>query len=480
MGPHTTNPYRLLPAVTDVLARQDVAALGARVPRELVTTFVQELLSEWRAAIAAGELDAEGVRARLERDDLLHGLLARVRREEGAGVVPAVNATGIVLHTGLGRAPVHTEAAEAMASAARGYCVLELERFGGERNRRDDRLSVLLQRLTGAEAAIAVNNNAAAVLLALNTFAAGRGTVVSRGELVEIGGSFRMPDVMERAGTRLVEVGTTNRTRIADFRAAVEAPGSAENGSGNGVGLLMKVHTSNFRQVGFTEEVSAAELAALARELGVVAAFDLGSGWLDGTDGVSVPALADEPRVDEAVASGIDLVLFSGDKLLGGPQAGLVVGSASAVGAMRANPMYRALRLDKVALAGLERTLELHLAGRAAEIPARALMGRAAAALEEEARGIAEELARQGYTVRVGAGGSQPGSGSAPGTEIPTSLVRVTRAGTSTAELAARLRAATPPVFARIQDDELLLDPRTLLPGDRASLVAAFAGLAEG
>jgi len=453
------NPYRALPAVEEAL--EGLRALEPRVGRPLLVAFVQAALAGLRGRIAAERLDAAAVGRLLACGELARAVEARVRAEEGAGIRPAVNAAGVVLHTGLGRAPVHPEAARAMERAARGYCVLEVDRSSGERGQRDARLGELFARLTGAEAGIAVNNNAAAVLLALNTFAAGRETVVSRGELVEIGGSFRMPAVMERAGTRLVEVGTTNRTRLEDYRAAI----------GPGTGLVLKVHTSNFRVVGFTEEADLTELVELGHERGVPVVFDVGSGLVEepGAD------LGDEPRVRGAVASGADLVTFSGDKLLGGPQAGLLVGRAEAVERARRNPLYRALRLDKVALAGLEATVGLLLAGRGAELPVRRMLARGAEELEAVARELAARLGGiAGLAVTVEADASQPGSGSAPGVLLPTRVVRVRAAELSADELAARLRAAEPPVFARIQDGALLLDPRTLLEGDADAVVGAF------
>jgi L-seryl-tRNA(Ser) seleniumtransferase len=358
---------------------------------------------------------------------------------------------------------VHPEVAEAMAEAAKSYCVLEVDRASGERNQRDDRLGELLVRLTGAEAAIGVNNNAGAVLLLFQTFAGGKEAIVSRGELVEIGGSFRVPDVMARAGAQLVEVGTTNRTRIGDYERALTAR----------TGLLVKVHTSNFRLVGFTEDVSPSEIAALGKDRGIPTAFDLGSGLLETS---LAPQLGGEPLVREAVASGVDAVCFSGDKLLGAPQAGLLVGKRAAIEALRRNPIYRALRLDKVALAGLERTLELLLQGRGAELPVRRMLAQSA----DEIRPAAQELARQlgsiaGLSTSVEAAGSEPGSGSAPGVEIPTFVVKLTHAKQSPSSLASRLRAGDPPVFARIQGDAILLDPRTLLPGDADDLVRAVA-----
>ncbi|MFT5285432.1 MAG: L-seryl-tRNA(Ser) seleniumtransferase [Planctomycetota bacterium] len=394
---------------------------------------------------------------------------ARVAEELGAGVVPVVNATGVVLNTGLGRAPVHAEAAEAMALAARSYCVLEVDRRSGKRNQRDDRLSELLVRLTGAEAGIAVNNNAAAVVLCLQTFAGGnRETILSRGELVEIGGSFRMPDVMERAGTRLREVGTTNRTRASDYEKAIT----------DQTGLLLKVHTSNFRVEGFTEELDTAGLAELGKRHNITAIYDLGAGLLECAGAQPLSFLPDEPLVRDSVESGLDAVSFSGDKLLGGPQAGLIVGKRDAIRALRSNPMYRALRLDKVGLAGLEKTLELHLAGRADEVPSRAMMLRTEADVRTQADDLAKKLnAMDGITATVAADQSQPGSGSAPGVFLPTFAIRVVHAKIKVDRLSALLRRGTPSVFCRIKDGAALLDPRTLLPGDGKRLLQAFEAL---
>ncbi len=471
MTTRETNPFRLLPSVEDVLATPEVAGLVARVGRELVTDLARDVLASWRTAIQAGELDAPGVTERLERGDLARSLAKRVEREEKAGLVSVVNAAGVVLHTGLGRAPVHPEAAAAMERTARGYGTLEVERFSGRRNRRDDRLSELITRLVGGEAAIVVNNNAAAVLLLLNTFAAGRETVVSRGELVEIGGSFRMPDVMERANTRLAEAGTTNRTRARDFETAVTREGAD-------VGLLLKVHTSNYRVVGFTEEIEADELAQLGKRLGVTTAFDLGSGLFEPDGAVPLTGVLREPLVREAMQSDVDVVCFSGDKLLGGPQAGILVGAKPAIDALRANPMYRALRLDKVAIAGLEATFALYLAGRGDEVPARAML----AMPPESLRPVAEEIAREldgleGLAAEVIDDASQPGSGSSPDVYLPSPVVRVTPAERSAEQLAAALRAGDPPVFTRIHEDRVLVDPRTLLEGDLERLLAAFRAL---
>jgi len=465
------NAYRSLPSVDEALRRPALRALEARVGRALLAELIARELDAWRARIRASELDAAALARALGAGELEAQVARAVDDETRAGVVPAVNATGVVLHTGLGRAPVHPEVAAAMARAAAGYCVLELDRASGERNQRDQRLGALLARLTGAEAGIGVNNNAAAAYLLVHTFAAGREAIVSRGELVEIGGSFRVPDVLRAAGVTLVEVGTTNRTRRADFERAITPR----------TGLLMKVHTSNFRLVGFTEEVAMDELAALGRERSLPTAFDLGSGRVEAAGARPLDMLGGETLVREAVGSGIEVVSFSGDKLLGGPQAGLVVGKAERIAALRANPIYRAVRLDKVALAGLEVTLGLLLAGRGDELPTRAMLCATAAELHPRARRLADALARlPGLAASVVEEQSEPGSGSAPGEHLPTFAVRVAREGTAPDRLSALLRAADPPVFARVRDGAVLLDPRTLLAGDEERIVAVLARIAAG
>ena len=466
----STRAYRSLPSVDEALRRPAVRALEARVGRELLAQLVSCELERWRARIRAAELDAASLARALGEGELEAAVARAVDDETRRGVVPAVNATGVVLHTGLGRAPVHPEVAAAMARVAAGYCVLELDRGSGERNQRDERLGVLLARLTGAEAGIAVNNNAAAAYLTVHTFATGREAIVSRGELVEIGGSFRVPDVLRAANVELVEVGTTNRTRLADFERAITPR----------TGLLMKVHTSNFRLVGFTEEVAMDELAALGRARAIPTAFDLGSGRIEASGARPLDMLGGETLVRDAVASGIEVVCFSGDKLLGGPQAGLLVGSAARMAALRQNPLYRAMRLDKVALAGLEATLGLLLAGRGDELPARAMLCASAEELLPRARRLADALARlPGLGATVVEELSEPGSGSAPGEHLPTFAVRVVHSLGAPDRLAARLRAGEPPVFARVRDGALLFDPRTLLPGDEERIVAALARIAS-
>ena len=341
------NPFRALPSVDEAMRLvTEGGGPGAELPAAVLTEIVQDSLAALRVTIKKDGLDAARVTQHLESHSFALALDAACMVEAGRGVVPAVNATGVVLHTNLGRAPVHREVAERMAAAASGYCVLEVDRFSAKRNERDARLGALLARATGAEAGIAVNNCAAAAFLMMQTFASDKEAIVSRGELVEIGGSFRVPDVMAQAGARLVEVGSTNRTRVADYERAIT----------DETGLLMKVHTSNFRVVGFTEEADPADLAALGKSRGIISAWDLGSGRLEAEGTRSMDIVGDETVVREAVASGIDVVAFSGDKLLGGPQAGLIVGRREAIRAIRKNPIYRAMRLDKVSLAAVSYT----------------------------------------------------------------------------------------------------------------------------
>jgi L-seryl-tRNA(Ser) seleniumtransferase len=379
--------------------------------------------------------------------------------EDRGSLRPVLNATGVVLHTNLGRAPLAQEAIDAMARVAGGYSNLEFDLERGERGSRYDHCVGLLTRLTGAEDALVVNNNAAALVLALNTIALGRPVLVSRGELVEIGGGFRIPEMLERAGAVLVEVGTTNRTRLADYRKAAEMRGPA---------ALLKVHRSNFRIEGFTEEASLEELAGLARELGVPLVQDLGSGLFVEPAELGLP---DEPRARESLAAGADLVCVSGDKALGGPQAGIVVGRATLVQAMRRNPLTRALRVDKGTLAALEVTLRLSLdpAVARARIPALRMIATGPEELTGRAAALAAALGTPGgASVRVAAGSSVVGGGTFPGVELPGATVRVAPpdGAADASALAAALRAGDPPVVARVDEGELVLDLRTIAPED--------------
>jgi L-seryl-tRNA(Ser) seleniumtransferase len=445
------DPRRGLPAVDRLAA--SVRELTPKLPDWAVVAGAREALEQERERLAEGGdslADLSPVAAEYAR-----ALAAPHPRR-------VVNATGIVLHTNLGRAPMAPGAAAAAAAAASTYTDLELDVASGRRGDRLGPVAAKLRLLSGAEAALAVNNNAAAVLLALESLARGREVVVSRGELVEIGGSFRVPEIMERAGVRLVEVGSTNRTHASDYERAIR-PATA---------LLLKVHRSNFEMRGFVAEVALPELAAIARARGLPLVEDLGSGTL-----VEVPGLPAEAHAPSRLRLGADLVCFSGDKLLGGPQAGIVLGRREAVLAMRRSPLARALRLDKLSLAALDWTLGACLEGRAGrEIPALRQLLATPGELEERARHLAARLARaagDGAAVSVAAERSPVGGGSLPGFELEGHVVVLAVAGGAEG-FAASLRGAPVPVLARVRDDRVLIDVRTLLDGEEALVEAAL------
>jgi len=378
-----------------------------------------------------------------------------------------VNATGVVLHTNLGRAPLSRSTREAMARAGGGYSNLEFDLEAGVRGTRYAHCVNLLREITGAADALVVNNNAAAVVLALNTLAQGREVLVSRGELVEIGGGFRIPDMISRSGARLREVGTTNRTRLEDYRKA------GEDGSS---GAILKVHRSNFRISGFTEEAGLEELADLARELGVFLFHDLGSGLLADPSILGLPA---EPRAPGSLRKGAHAVAISGDKLLGGPQAGILLGEAEVMGQMRRNPLTRAFRVDKVTLAGLEATLRHYLDPEEAlrEIPVLRMIGLPLEVLEARTRRAAEVLAGPGMEVRVQEGAGVVGGGTYPGVQLPGWTLRIRISGMAAGDVAHRLRKGDPPVVARLDEDELVLDLRTVDPAEDTIVVEALRAL---
>lgn len=419
----------------------------ADTPHAVAVEAARSVVAEARASIlAGGELPADLASVVVAR-------AAELRRRRLRGVL---NATGVVLHTNLGRAPLAAEVVDAVVDVARGYANVELELGDGQRGGRLRGVAEPLCALTGAEDAIAVNNGAAAVLLVLTALAHGRGVVVSRGELVEIGGSFRVPDVISAGGARLVEVGTTNRTRAKDFEDAVDED----------TALLLRVHPSNFRQVGFTERPDRSELVALAQRTGRPLVEDLGSGLL-GAAPVPGMGLEDE-AADVAIRAGVDLVVFSGDKLLGGPQAGLIVGRRELVQRCRKHPMYRALRLDKLGLVALEATLRMYREGRADAVPARAMLGRDADRLRREA----ERIARAVPGARVRPALSVSGGGALPGQGLATQVVEVPASGAE--DLARKLRLGEPAVVVRVARGALVIDPRTLLDGQHEPLISAL------
>jgi L-seryl-tRNA(Ser) seleniumtransferase len=441
-----------------------VADLGERdpsLPQWTLAPAAREALARVRGEIARGG----GI---LDHENVIAEALGRARAAAAPAPRPVLNATGVVLHTNLGRAPLAEGAARAAAAAASGYADLELDLATGRRGRRGARIAEKLVQLTGAEAATAVNNCAAAVMLALDTLARGREVVVSRGELVEIGGSFRVPDIMARAGVRLVEVGTTNRTHARDYERAI----------GPETALLLKVHRSNFELRGFVSEVGLPELVAIGQRAGVPVLEDLGSATVVDLTGRGFPR---ESYAPSRLAAGADLVCFSGDKLLGGPQSGLVLGRREHVEAMNANPLARALRLDKMTLAALDWTLGALLEpSPERHIPALASLLAPIDVLRDRARALAERLGKiaavQGGAWQVACEPDRApvGGGTLPSLELDTWVVAV-RGGDGPDALAARLRAADPPVVARVRDDALLLDVRTVPDG----VLAALAGSLE-
>lgn len=428
---------RALPSIEQLLHRPSLAPKLASIPRA--------------RAVAALRLAVDRVRIRLLRgdprpfedadvDDALRTLATPNLR-------PVINATGVVLHTNLGRAPLAPEAVARMAEVARGYSNLEYDLDEGERGSRYAPLVGLLKSLTGAEDALVVNNCAGAVLLVLSALCAGREGIVSRGELVEIGGGFRMPDVMRQSGARLVEVGTTNRTRLSDYEAALTPE----------TGALVKVHRSNFELVGFTESVSVAELAALGRKHGVPVFHDLGSGALVPFTG---PGLAHETTVRDSVAAGADVVAFSGDKLLGGPQAGIIVGRKELLARVKKHPLTRALRVDKMTVAALEATLELYRDGRPEAVPTWRLLTQTPEELRARAERLLALLEARGVPARVREVSGQVGGGSMPLVRLPSFGCVLTVGGPE--EFVERLRGARVPVIARLSDGEVILDVRCL------------------
>jgi L-seryl-tRNA(Ser) seleniumtransferase len=442
-----------LPSISSLIADPRLAEL----PHALRVRAARLVVDEARAVVLAGGSLPEDMAGRAaERAALLRrGALRRV-----------INATGIVIHTNLGRAPMAEEAVAAAADVARGYANLEMTLDDGRRGGRLSGMAEHAIALSGAEAALGVNNNAAAVMMALTALAHGREVLVSRGELVEIGGSFRVPDIVSAGGAKLVEVGTTNRTRVSDYAAAITER----------TALILRVHPSNFKQVGFTQRPERSELVELGAERGIQVVEDLGSGLMG--PALQVAGHSSDPAAEDsvarAVAAGVDLVCFSCDKLLGGPQAGVVVGRSGSVAALRDHPIYRAMRLDKMTLAALETTLRMIREGRADEIPVRAMLARTPAECGEIARRIAGAV--EGAEVEEDV--SYSGGGALPGEALPTAVV-VLRGGDLEARSAA-LRQLEPPIVVRVARDALVVDPRTLLPGDEEQVKEALNHLIDG
>ncbi|HEU4563284.1 MAG TPA: L-seryl-tRNA(Sec) selenium transferase [Gemmatimonadaceae bacterium] len=452
-----SDPRRALPSVNALLTSDALRPLVERAPRALVTDAIRGAVEAARRDPASAPHDLAGWAEEVARE---------LARRERPSLRPVINATGVVLHTNLGRAPLAPAALEAIRAAAEGYCNLEYDIERGARGSRHAHCVSLLRELTGAEDALVVNNGAAALVLALNTLATApdgspRDAVISRGELVEIGGSFRVPDIMAKSGARLVEVGTTNRTHLDDYRRAIGAE----------TGALVKVHRSNFAIEGFVADVALRELAALAAEHALPVVHDLGSGLLIPLDEIG---LHGEPVAADAVRAGATVVTMSGDKLLGGPQAGIIVGAAGAVARIRANPLTRAFRVDKLTLAALEATLALYRdpARALREVPVLAMLGAPVAGVRARAERLRERLGRGGIAARVVESEGSVGGGAFPVARIPSAALALEG---DAAALEASLRAGDPPVIGRIAEGRLLLDLRSVPPADDERLAAAVA-----
>jgi L-seryl-tRNA(Ser) seleniumtransferase len=441
-----------------VLAQGPIQELVHEYSHDAVVRLIRQQIGERRAALSGDERAQSGEAVAV--DAVVEAVTHMAQDSWRAWPQPVINATGVVLHTNLGRAPLSANALEAVAVAARGYSNLELELESGERGSRQAYVASLLCQLTGAEAALVVNNNASAMALGLAAVALGKEVIVSRGEAVEIGGGFRIPNVLLQSGAHLVEVGTTNRTYVSDYETAI----SAETGA------LLKVHTSNFQVLGFTHAPAIRDLVELGAKHGMPVLHDLGSGCLLET---AAFGLAHEPTVQEGVAAGCDLLFFSGDKLLGGPQAGIVVGKKELVGRLERHPLARAIRIDKLGLAALTATLLHYLKEEATStIPIWMMIASSGDQLKRRAARWKRAI---GSDASVLQGESAVGGGSLPGETLPTWLLAISTANiTGGAEtLAARLRRSDPPVVARIQDDLVVLDPRTVLPEEERALVRA-------
>jgi L-seryl-tRNA(Ser) seleniumtransferase len=462
--------FRVIPSIDAVLQRP---TLGSRAARDgqAATDAIRRATDELRDLLRRGGSTAPDSAESATRWIEVRALALLAERIRPS-LRPAINATGVIVHTNLGRAPLAAAALDAAARVAAGYSNLEYDLAAGARGQRHVHAERLLCELTGAEAALVANNNAAATLLVLAALATGREVIVSRGELVEIGGGFRVPDVLAQSGATLREVGTTNRTRASDYAAAI----------GDRTGLILRVHPSNFRIEGFTERPSLEELAALGRRFECPAFEDLGSGWL-GLPDLPVPdALRDEPSVVASLRAGADLVAFSGDKLLGGPQAGIVLGRRALVDRVRRHPLMRAVRADKVTYAALEATLALWAQpARRREIPVYRMLTMTVEEIDGRARAVAGRLsATDGVEAVIVDGASTTGGGSAPASALPTRLVRVSRRDVTAAELERRLRAGDPPVVARIERDGVVLDLRTVAADEDGPLGAALEASLRG
>ena len=463
MSNPVTGSFRAIPSIDQLLRSDAAIQLRNTVGVQRLTAIAREVTDHMRAQIESGSLGGRS------KEDLLAEGVQRLRQAGASEALRdftrVINATGVILHTNLGRAPLSIAARNAIAIEAAGYCTLEYDLSTGERGKRGGRAEELLVQLTGAEAALIVNNCASAALLILTVLAHDGETIVSRGELVEIGGDFRVPDVMATSGTRMVEVGTTNRTRLEDYRAAAN-----EN-----TRLIMRVHPSNYRIVGFTNSPDLATLSTFAHEIGLFLYEDAGSGAISD---LTKYGLDDEPLISESISAGADVVSFSGDKLLGGPQAGLIVGRSEIIERLRRSALYRALRADKLCLAALEATLDAHRRGALEEIPTFQMLGLGAAEIEMRARNLVQRVeSTSGLKASVVSGHSAVGGGSGPNVHPPTSLVALTHDQLTANEIERKLRSASPPIISRIADNQVLLDLRTVDISDEPDLLGALNSL---
>lgn len=465
--------FRELPSVDELVRDPEFAALLKGYGTAAVTDAVRGVIGRLREQISSGLLDRDGLGLALS--GLTGAVEARLRSVLSCSLRPVINATGVILHTNLGRAPLAEQALGHVRDAAISYSNLEFDVEAGERGKRDVHVDRLLRKLLGEWAegraasagisTIVVNNNAAAVLLALNTFADGGEVIVSRGELVEIGGSFRIPDVMAKSGATLREVGTTNRTRIADYEKAITER----------TRLLLRVHRSNFEITGFTEQPSVAELVSLARKRGLPVMEDLGSGALVDLEQFGIRG---EPNVLDSLRAGVDVVTYSGDKLLGGPQAGLLSGRADLIARMRANSLFRALRVDKMTYAALESSLLAYVKREYDAIPALRMMSLRKEEIGVRAESIAREVQSSKVKLEIIDGESVIGGGAAPSSVLATRLLAVTCAGLSADEVCAELRKSDPPIITRVEEGRVLLDLRTVFPEEDRLIAASLQRIA--
>lgn len=459
---------RQIPAVDQLLLRAAVDSWVSQTSREFVVSEIQRLLQEIRSAIRSGAVQSG---ADISPEKLELALAENLRNRLRPNLRTVINATGVILHTNLGRAPISSSAQKSLSAFSTNYTNLEYELKTGERSHRDKLLEPLLQEVLGCEAAVVVNNNAAAVFMILNTLASGKEVIVSRGELVEIGGSFRIPDILARSGAFLREVGTTNKTRIEDYKNAL----------GPNTALLLRVHPSNYRMIGFTQRPELREVVELAKSSEVPLVEDVGSGCLLDLKCYGIP---DEPLVQESLSAGVDVISFSGDKLLGGPQAGIIAGRRKLIDPIRRNPLMRTYRVEKLIYGALEATLNSYRCGKAAsEIPVVRMIAMTADQLRARARRFSRKLRAglpRGIKVHLLEGNSLVGGGSCPECHLPTTLVALESDNPSPNTIESRLRSQEPPIIIRVEEDKALLDLRTVFPSQETALLEGLRKFVSG